>query len=65
MKDPALIAEAKAKKIGLENPMSGPDMLAYVKKVYALPKAAKIMAKKALSDKSFLEPVKYKSFQIL
>lgn len=63
MKDPALIAEAKAKKIGLENPMSGPDMLAYVKKVYALPQAAKIMAKKALSDKSFLEPVKYKSFQ--
>lgn len=63
MKDPALIAEAKAKKIGIENPMSGPDMLAYVKKVYALPKAAKDLARKSLSDKSFVEKVKYTSFK--
>ncbi len=63
MKDPELIAEAKAKKIGLENPMSGPDMLAYVKRVYALLHAAKKLAKKALSDDSFVEDVKYTTFK--
>jgi len=63
MKDPALIAEAKAKKIGLENPMSGSDMLAYVRKIYALPKAAKELVKKALDDESFVEKVKYTSFK--
>ena len=63
MKDPELIAEANAKKIGLENPMSGPDMLAYVKKVYALPDAAKKLAKKALSDDSFVEKVKFTTFK--
>jgi hypothetical protein len=63
MKDPGLIAEAKAKKIGIENPMSGPDMLAYVKKVYALPKPAKALAMQALADKSFLEKVEYTTFK--
>ena len=63
MNDPALIAEAKAKKIGIENPMSGPDMLAYVRKIYALPDAAKIMVKKALADESFVEKVRYSSFK--
>ena len=63
MSDPALIAEAKAKKIGIEKPISGPDMLAYVKKIYALPKAAKALAQKALADSSFVEKVKYSSFK--
>tara|TARA_B100000315_G_scaffold12972_1_gene12233 strand:- start:3759 stop:4406 length:648 start_codon:yes stop_codon:yes gene_type:complete len=63
MKDPTLIAEAQAKKIGIENPMSGPDMLAYVRKIYALPETAKAMAKNALADGSFVEPVKYTSFK--
>lgn len=61
--DPALIAEARANRISIENPMSGPAMLAYVKKIYTLPDAAKAMAKKALSDKSFVEAVKYASFK--
>ncbi len=62
MVDPALVAEAKNKKVGTENPMSGPDMLRYVQKIYALPTAAKAMARKALADKRFVEKVKYTSF---
>ena len=63
MRDPALIAEAKAKKLGIENPMSGPDMKAYVTKIFALPKAAKAVAQKALADVSFLERVRYTTFK--
>ena len=63
MRDPALIAEASAKKLGIENPMSGPDMKAYVKRIYALPDPAKAMARKALSDKGFVQPVRYATFK--
>ena len=63
MKDPEMIAEAKARKLGMENPMSGPDMKTYLKKIYALPESAKAMARKALADKSFLEQVRYTSFK--
>ena len=63
LKDPELIAEAMVTKIGIENPMSGPNMLDYVKRIYALPDAAKAMAKEALLDRSFIEPVRYTSFR--
>ncbi len=63
MKDPALVAEAQVKKLGIENPMSGPNMKSYLKKIYALPDTAKKLARKALADRSFFEQVRYKTFR--
>ena len=63
MKDPALIAEAKAKKLGIESPMSGIEMKAFVLRIFALPNAAKSMAKRALRDSSFVKHVKYSTFK--
>jgi hypothetical protein len=63
MRDPALIAEARAKKLGIENPMSGPDMKRYIEKIYALPDAAKALVRKALADTRFVENVSYTTFK--
>ena len=63
MRDPALIVEAKAKKVGIESPMSGREMKNYVARIYAAPEPAKAMVRKALSDKRFVERVSYTSFK--
>ena len=63
MRDPALIAEAKARKLGIENPMSGPDMKRYVEKIHAMPDAAKAIVRKALTDTRFVENVSYTTFK--
>ena len=62
MNDPALIADAKTRKINIIHPMSGKGMLTFVKKIYALPEPAKKLAKKVLADNSFIEDVNYSSF---
>ena len=62
MQDPELIVEAEEKKLGIKDPMSGPNMKKYVKRIYALPETAKAMTRKALADKSFLQPVRYTTF---
>jgi hypothetical protein len=62
MNDPALIADAERRRINIIHPMSGEGMLTFVKKIYALPEPAKKLAKKVLTDNSFIEDVNYSSF---
>ena len=62
MNDPALISDAKTKKINIIHPMNGEDMFTFVKKIYSLPRTAKELAKKALADNTFIEKVSYLSF---
>ena len=62
MNDPALIADAKTRRININHPMNGEGMLTFVKKIYALPKPAKDLAKKVLADNTFIEDVNYTSF---